>query len=981
MSRAPLRHSLGWMLHGVAFAHAPGCEPAQMPVFADDATDVMAAVWDATADEPQPAMDVGDASLIDGDTDAGAEAADPSDSDAPEDIQLLKGWDADVPSCLPSSMAVPMPTAVTQAEACVAGASQDEFKDFFPDYWYPQIGREFQHLTSGLVAVAGEAGVAILSENGGKFGMYPFTLPVSTVLVAEQFVVTSASGHVAIVSMKGYYSAVISWLDPGAMTLAASAIKSLVFGIQGSALAADGTLFIASGFHGPPYIVAAYAQTGKLKWAHAVPQQVNHLDAVPGGGVLASVLAEDWLADALYPATVHPGHAVLFDANGQLVARVPLPPGGRSAMLDGHGGMYAEIRQGQMQQDAGCRTIIRTDACGKVLWADPVATVRNGDGLGLTQGGTSAGGIRRVPGGVGVVTEVEAPKGFVGRWTAQGRRLPDVVYKTALPASVYRLSAGPMADGGLGFATNAGFFRMNAAGSFTCKGCGPPSPDCDDQDPCTVDTCSVSLADCTHAAIPGCKKAQGTCTADADCDDGELCTADACQKPTGACSHVAQKTCLTGNSCVYDTGTCVQGKCTPVLSTASPTYPSSKLLPPATGWAAKLDSVRPQVHEASGGDLIIAGGWAASRMQGNGVVRWHRPQSGRISASARAAADGMLLAVVQPLETAQAGMTRLVRLSAQGQPVADGLVKSGLADEAMTDPWQERTRWLVARPGGGHVLVGTTSWTADAWQGRLVTLSAQGALTAAVDVTLPGFATGTVPHDRGIDQVYPLDDGGVVVGWHRKAKPAGREWGAARLLADGQVAWSKLLVDTPMDVAGFDPWRPRAMVRKSLNWASSQTSRVSLVESGPKVLTANSTTDVAFLRGFATFTPNFDDLAYSELPDERTAASHYSIASIGNTSTSLDNQQWSSWPPNDGFSDVPMYVLGAYLSIFGHVASDLYVLSDKRVAVIATYPPGWYLSPTLVVLGHDGRFKPCGIHPEQIKCKTWPAQACPPPWP
>jgi hypothetical protein len=81
---------------------------------------------------------------------------------------------------------------------------------------------------------------------------------------------------------------------------------------------------------------------------------------------------------------------------------------------------------------------------------------------------------------------------------------------------------------------------------------------CDDNDPCTIDTCPVQGQPCEHAPLPGC------CEDDAGCDDDNACTADICQK--GTCLHLNQ-CCATEDDC--DDGddactveTCTNGKCT-----------------------------------------------------------------------------------------------------------------------------------------------------------------------------------------------------------------------------------------------------------------------------------------------------------------------------------------------------------------------------------------------------------------------------------
>jgi hypothetical protein len=74
--------------------------------------------------------------------------------------------------------------------------------------------------------------------------------------------------------------------------------------------------------------------------------------------------------------------------------------------------------------------------------------------------------------------------------------------------------------------------------------------DCDDQNPCTADTCAGGR--CRNVPIDGC------CQADSDCDDQDVCTTDACQDrqcvhtPRAACCH-ADADCDDHVACTTDT--------------------------------------------------------------------------------------------------------------------------------------------------------------------------------------------------------------------------------------------------------------------------------------------------------------------------------------------------------------------------------------------------------------------------------------------
>ena len=111
-----------------------------------------------------------------------------------------------------------------------------------------------------------------------------------------------------------------------------------------------------------------------------------------------------------------------------------------------------------------------------------------------------------------------------------------------------------------------------------CDGgiCMPGTPtDCDDSDPCTVDTCNPGTGECEYS-IEGTDGAPcddgtvctfddeclaGACTGtDLDCDDSNVCTDDSCDSETG-CSYVPNESpCDAGNAC-YQNDYCSAGEC------------------------------------------------------------------------------------------------------------------------------------------------------------------------------------------------------------------------------------------------------------------------------------------------------------------------------------------------------------------------------------------------------------------------------------
>jgi uncharacterized delta-60 repeat protein len=72
-----------------------------------------------------------------------------------------------------------------------------------------------------------------------------------------------------------------------------------------------------------------------------------------------------------------------------------------------------------------------------------------------------------------------------------------------------------------------------------CKAAGGPS-DCDDGDPCTLDTCDAGSGTCTHVAAKA-----GT-----PCEDGDLCSVgDSC---IGGACHGSPRLCCDGDDCTTD---------------------------------------------------------------------------------------------------------------------------------------------------------------------------------------------------------------------------------------------------------------------------------------------------------------------------------------------------------------------------------------------------------------------------------------------
>jgi len=97
---------------------------------------------------------------------------------------------------------------------------------------------------------------------------------------------------------------------------------------------------------------------------------------------------------------------------------------------------------------------------------------------------------------------------------------------------------------------------------------------CDDQNPCTAEICTP-LSGCQYTNVPapcddedacttGDRCVDGGCVGDAvDCDDGNVCTQDSCRATTGTCGHTpVAGACDDGDVCT-EGDACANGQCVP----------------------------------------------------------------------------------------------------------------------------------------------------------------------------------------------------------------------------------------------------------------------------------------------------------------------------------------------------------------------------------------------------------------------------------
>ena len=355
--------------------------------------------------------------------------------------------------------------------------------------------------------------------------------------------------------------------------------------------------------------------------------------------------------------------------------------------------------------------------------------------------------------------------------------------------------------------------------------------DCDDADPCTLDTCKSQLG-CAHAPLA--------------CGDGNDCTADTCDAKTGKCGNDAAA--MQGKNCNGDDSGCTVndfcnlGSCVIGKSVLCPTAkdPCAESQCQSQGAAVHVcvevpkadDSPCSDAHPCLLGATCKAGGCVPGKSEK--LFRRERTLAGKqVRYSAAVAVAGGYLAAggVRPAVGPGGASWLLERIALDGLPVAANaqLLTSAVADEGpgavdmhvmaagaviagsgrtaaegaqvrvvavaedgKTLLWDrhhggkgdEQAAALAPLAGGGWLVAGRIG-SAESGDGLALRLSATGLLLATwFD---PGAGMGGLN-----DGVGTNDGGALLVGWRT---PAGGKQQAHLVRLDGgwKVVWSQLL--------------------------------------------------------------------------------------------------------------------------------------------------------------------------------------------
>ena len=90
--------------------------------------------------------------------------------------------------------------------------------------------------------------------------------------------------------------------------------------------------------------------------------------------------------------------------------------------------------------------------------------------------------------------------------------------------------------------------------------CAPIVPNCDDSDPCTIDSCQSSLGGCVSVLDPEACGAERNSPVGTPCDEGTLCESGICD------GDICISTCLDGSTCSNDTYCDFDGWCIPLIA-------------------------------------------------------------------------------------------------------------------------------------------------------------------------------------------------------------------------------------------------------------------------------------------------------------------------------------------------------------------------------------------------------------------------------
>jgi len=326
-------------------------------------------------------------------------------------------------------------------------------------------------------------------------------------------------------------------------------------------------------------------------------------------------------------------------------------------------------------------------------------------------------------------------------------------------------------------------------------GCAGKKVNCDDQDPCTFDSCDV-VDGCLHEANPA-----------AACDDDNACTTDGCGP--GGCAHapVASGPCDDHNPCTGSDG-CAAGLCQGVTATGCDDAN------PCTDDACAGDG-KTCVHAANQAPCSL--GRLCHQGQCGGCGAWRRIERGGCAeVSLLASAPGTWPAACKYASKAQreeqeevaalpgAGLVAVGAASVDGTQATRGWAvwhdaqgawlfeRTYVADSPSPASGADRLLAVSPRPDGGAWFAGVGQGKAPAQRPWLVRVDANGDVQAQL-VLPPPAGSGATDLGR-FDGVATLTDGGALaVGRIDNAKGGATDALVARIDLAGKLAWSKLI--------------------------------------------------------------------------------------------------------------------------------------------------------------------------------------------
>lgn len=237
-------------------------------------------------------------------------------------LALGKGWDLDLPHCLPAAAAVQLPLPVTTTGSCAA--TQMKLK-LYGEY-YNSNTNKLDAFADGSMLLLAHENVLTVSADGLTVKTVTFDIQPVSPPCGEETTLARAADHSAAVIASGPGIVVARRFDMQGNMVGEVVVPTGFDYVFRKALGVDGSLYLLGAigdYYGPVVVqgLLAVASDGAVKWQRALPANLNlpwhvtSLSVLEGVGLMAVLAMPDGK-----------NFVVIFDNAGELMVRVPTPP-------------------------------------------------------------------------------------------------------------------------------------------------------------------------------------------------------------------------------------------------------------------------------------------------------------------------------------------------------------------------------------------------------------------------------------------------------------------------------------------------------------------------------------------------------------------------------------------------------------------------------------------------------------------------------